>query len=79
MAAGKMEVLLVVIWLHVDRSAENQLVNIKEGDMRDGDFPGKSERIVTAEVLKEKKIMAMSPQQEDNINKHDPKVRFRVF
>ena len=46
-----------------------------------GDGPGKSDRIATIEVLKEeeKGIMTMSPQQEDIINKPEPKVRLRVF
>ena len=45
-----------------------------------GDGPGKSDRVMTIEALKEKEkgIMTMSPQQED-INKPEPKVRFRVF
>jgi hypothetical protein len=48
--------------------------------MGKGDGPGKLDRIATIEVLKEeeKGIMTMSPQQED-INKPEPKVRFRVF
>ena len=43
-----------------------------------GDVPGKSDRIATTEALKEEKkgIMTMSPQQEDIINKPEPKVRF---
>ena len=56
-------------------------VNIQEGDMGRGDGPGKSDRIATIEVLKEeeKGIMTMSSQQEDIINKPEPKVRFRVY
>ena len=52
-----------------------------EDDMRGGDGPGKSDRVATIEALmeKEKGIMIMSPQQEDIINKLEPKVRFRVF
>ena len=42
-----------------------------------GDGPGKSNRVATIEALKEEKgIMTMSPQQEDIINKPEPKVRF---
>ena len=69
----------------VDRGAERRLVNkdvnIQEGDMERRDGPGKSDRVVTIEALKEeeKEIMTMSPQQEDIINKPEPKVRFRVF
>ena len=46
-----------------------------------GDGPGKSDRVVTTEALKEKEkgIMTMSPQQKDIINKPEPKVRFRVL
>ena len=51
MAAGKVEVLLVVGGFDMDRGAEARLVNkdvnIKEGDMGWGDGPGKSDRIVT--------------------------------
>ena len=49
--------------------------------MRRGDCPGKSDRVTTIEVLKEKEkgIMTMSQQQKDIINKPEPKVRFRVF
>ena len=56
-------------------------VNIKEGDMGEGNGPGKSGKIVTVEVLKEqeKGIMTMSPQQEGIVNKPEQKVRFRVF
>jgi len=85
MAAGKVEVLLVVGGFDVDGGAEvrlvNKDVNIQEGDMGRGDGPGKSDRIATIEALKEeeKGIMTMSPQQEDIINKPEPKVRFRVF
>ena len=63
------------------RNLANMYVNIKEGDMGEGNGPGKSGKIVTVEVLKEqeKGIMTMSPQQEDIINKPEPKVRFRVF
>ena len=44
---------------------------------RDG--PGKSNRLVTIEALKEKKgIMTMSPQQ-DVVNKPESKFRFSVF
>ena len=75
MAAGKVEVLLVVGGFDVDGCAEvrlvNKDVNIQEGDMGRGDGPGKSDRIATIEALKEeeKGIMTMSPQQEDIINK----------
>ena len=46
-----------------------------------GDGPGKSDRVASIKTLKEKEkgIMTMSPQQEDIINKPEPKVRFRVF
>ena len=46
-----------------------------------GDDPGKSDNIMAVEELKEqeKGIMAMSPQEDDIINKSEPKVRFRVF
>ena len=59
----------------------NKDVNMQEGDMGKGDGPGKSDRIETIEALKEeeKGIMTMSPQQEDIINKPEPKVKFRVF
>ena len=59
----------------------NKDVNIKEGDIGRGDGPGKSDRVMTIEALKEmeKGIMTMSPQQENVINKPEPKVRFRVF
>ena len=45
------------------------------------DGPSKSDRVVSIEALKEKEkgIMTMSLQQEDIINKPEPKVRFRVF
>ena len=46
-----------------------------------GDGPSKSDRVATIEALEketEKGIMSMCPQQED-INKPEPKVRFRVF
>jgi hypothetical protein len=85
MAAGKVEVLLVVSEFDVDGGAEARLfnkdVNIQEGDMGRGDGPSKSDRVATIEVLREKEkgIMTMSPQQEDIINKPEPKVRFRVF
>jgi hypothetical protein len=49
-------------------------VNIKEGDMGRGNSPGKSDRVATIEVLKEKEIMIMSPQQQVIINKPEPKV-----
>ena len=71
MAAGKVEVLLVVGGFDVDGCAEvrlvNKDVNIQEGDMGRGDGPGKLDRVVTIEVLKEeeKGIMTMSPQQEE--------------
>ena len=39
----------------------NMYVNIKEGNMGEGDDPGKSNRVATVEALKEKEIMAMSP------------------
>ena len=74
MTAGEMEILLMVGVLDVNRSAEALLVNmyfnIKVGDMRGGDGSGKSDRIMTIEVLKEKEkgIMTMSSQQEDIIN-----------
>ena len=67
MAAGKVEVLLVVNGFEVDRGAEvrlvNKDVNIKEGDMERGDGPGKSDRVTTIEALKEKEkgIMTMNP------------------
>ena len=50
-------------------------INNKEGD------PGKLDRIATLEMLKgkEKGIVVMSPQQEDIINKPEPKLRFRIF
>ena len=56
--------------LDVDRIVEAQSVNIKEGEMGGGDGPGKSDRVATVEVLKEKEkgIMAMEPQQEDIFN-----------
>ena len=85
MPAGKVELLLVVGGFDMDGGAEatlvNKDVNIQEGDMGRGDGPGKSERVATIEALKEeeKRIMTMSPQQEDIINKPEPKVRFRVF
>ena len=68
----------------VDGGAEARLVNkdvnIQEGDMGRGDGPSKSDRLATIEALKEKKgIMTMSSQQEDIINKPEPKVRFIVF
>ena len=51
MAAGKVEVLLVVGGFDVDGSAEARLVNkdlnIQEGDMGRGDGPGKSDRVAT--------------------------------
>ena len=53
-AAGKVEVLLVFIGLDMDRSVEAKLVNIKKGDMGEGDGPGKSDRIETVEALEEK-------------------------
>jgi hypothetical protein len=85
MAAGKVEVLLVVGGFDVDGNAETRLVNkdvnIQEGDMGMGDGPDKSDRVATIEAFKEQKkgIMTMSPQQEDINNKPEPKVRFRVF
>ena len=58
MAAGKVEVLVVVGGFDVDRGAEARLinkdVNIKEGDMGRGDGPGKLDRVTTIEALKEK-------------------------
>ena len=50
---------------------------MKEG--RDG--PGKSERVVTFEVLKkkEKEIMTISPQQEHVVNKPETNVRFNLL
>ena len=84
MAAGKVEVLLVVGEFDVDKGAEARLINkddnIQEGDMGRGDGPSKSDRVVSTEALKEKEkgMMTMSPQQEV-INKCELKVRFRVF
>ena len=48
--------------------------------MGGADGPGKSDRVVTIEALKEKEkgIMTMSPQQKD-VNTPEPKVKFRVF
>ena len=48
--------------------------------MRKREGPGKSGREATIEALKEKEkaIMTMRPEQED-VNKPEPKVRFRVF
>ena len=48
--------------------------------MGGGYGPRKSDRVVTIEALeeKEKRIMAMSP-QDDVINKPETTVRFRVF
>ena len=45
----------------------NKNVNIKDGNMGREDGPGKSDRVVTIEALKEeeKGIMTMSSQQED--------------
>ena len=69
----------------VDGSAEARLVNkdvnIQEVDMERVDSPSKSDRVASIEALKEKDkgIMTMRPQQEDVINKPEPKVRFRVF
>ena len=59
----------------------NKDVNIQEGDMGRGDGPGKSDRIATIEALKEQKkgIMTISPQQEEFINKPEPKVRFSLL
>ena len=59
----------------------NKDVNIQKGDMGRGDGPDKSDRVATIKALKEeeKGIMTMSPQQEDIINKSEPKVRFSVF
>ena len=58
MAAGKVEVLLVVGGFDVDGGVEdkhvNKDVNIKEGDMGRGDSRGKSDRETTIEALKEK-------------------------
>jgi hypothetical protein len=85
MAAGKVEVLLVVGEFDVDGGAEvrlvNKDVNIQEGDMGRGDGPGKSDRVATIDALKEEEngIMTMSPEQEDIINKPETNVRFRVF
>ena len=41
----------------------------------------KSDRIANVAMIKEKEkgIMAIGPQQEDIINKHEPRVGFRVF
>ena len=52
----------------------------QEGDKGGENGPGKLDRVATIEALKEeeKGIMTMSSQQED-INKPEPKVRFRVF
>ena len=55
MAAERVEVLLVVSGLDVDRSVEAKFVNIREGNMGEGDGPGKSDRVATVEVLKERK------------------------
>jgi hypothetical protein len=44
---------------------------------RDG--PSKSDRIAYTEVLKEKGIMTISPQQEDFVNKPKPKVRLESY
>ena len=58
MAAGKVEVLLVVSRFDVHRGAElglvKKYVNIKGGDMGRGDGTGKSDRVATIEALKEK-------------------------
>ena len=68
MAARKVEV--VIHRLDVDRGAEARLVNkyvsIQEGDMRRGDGPSTLDWVASIEVLKEKGIMTMSPQQEYN-------------
>ena len=61
MVAGKVEVLLVVSGLDVNRSVEAKLVNIKDGDMGGGDCSGEPDKVGTVEVLKEKGIMSMSP------------------
>ena len=64
-AAGKVEVLLMISGLDLGISEEAKLIklfaNIKEGDMGGRDGPGKSDRVVTIEVLKEKekRIMAI--------------------
>ena len=74
--------LVGLMWTDVQKSdLSTKIVNIQEGDMGRGDGPGKSDRMATIEALKEeeKGIMTMSPQQEDIINKPEPKVRFRVF
>ena len=71
-----------LMWTEVWKSRlVNKDVNIQEGEMGRGDGPGKSDRVATIEALKEeeKGIMTMSQQQEDIINKPEPKVRFRVF
>ena len=81
MAAGKVEVLLMVGGFDVDGCAEvrlvNKDVNIQEGDMWRGDGPSKSDRVATVEALKQKEkgIMTMSPQQKDIINKPEPKIK----
>ena len=69
------------MWTQVQNFDLLTNVNIKEGDTGRGDCPGKVDRVVTIEALKEeeKGIMTMSPQQEDIINKPEPKVRFRVL
>ena len=67
MAAGKVEVLLVVGGFDVDRGPDvrlvNKDVNIQEGDMGRGDGQGKSDRVATIGALKEeeKGVMTMSP------------------
>ena len=57
MAAGKVEVLLVVGGFDVVGGAEvrlvNKDVNIQEGGMGRGDGPGISDRIATIEAVKE--------------------------
>ena len=62
--------------LNMDRGAE-----AKEGDMGREGGPGKLYKEANVEALKEreKEIMDMNLQQEDIINKPEPKVRFRVF
>ena len=64
MAAGKVEILLVVGGFYVNEGAEARLVKKSQYPGR-GDDPSKSDRVATIEALKEeeKGIMTMSPQQ----------------
>ena len=67
MATEKVEVLLVVSALEVDRNTKTQIVNtyvnIKEGNMGRGDGSSKLDNTATVEALKEnnKGIMVMNP------------------